>query len=143
LQRETEQISARSVLGAFAVLGLAINARAVIFAGIATVGLLYFLRAMRSDALVTGRALRRIGALALILLAISGPVSDLTHRGHRQASARKGLPGHHDPHNASNLAATRGDRSLQGQLENRGAFGAYDEHYIANPMLPARPDQSL
>src|SRR5260370_6245792 len=51
--------------GAFAVLGLALNARGIMFEGVATVGLLYLLRAMRSDALVTSRAVKRIGLLAL------------------------------------------------------------------------------
>jgi len=122
--------------GAFAVLGLAINARAVIFAGIATVGLLYFLRAMRSDALVTGRALRRIGALALILLAISGPVSDLTTS---MAIARQ-VRG-----KVSQVTMIRTTLRIWRQPAVIAAyransktavrFGAYDEHYIANPML--------
>jgi len=122
--------------GAFAVLGLAINARGIIFSGVATVGLLYLLRAMRSDALVTGRAMKRIGVLALVVLAISGPVTDLTTamviarqvRGKVSAVTMIrttlriwGQPGVISAYRASSKNAVR--------------FGAYDEHYIANPML--------
>jgi hypothetical protein len=122
--------------GAFLVLGLAINARGIIFEGIATVGLLYFLRAMRSDALLTGRMLKRIGALALILLAISGPMSDLTTsmviarqlRGKVSAVTmiRTTIRIWRQPRV---LAAYKADH----QIASR--YSAYDEHYIANPML--------
>jgi hypothetical protein len=122
--------------GAFGVLGLALNARGIIFAGVATVGLLYLLRAMRSDSLVTGRALARIGVLALILLAISDPVSDLTSamviarqlRGKVSAPTmiRTTLRIWRQP---AVIAAYR----ARSQAAVR--FSAYDEHYIANPML--------
>jgi hypothetical protein len=122
--------------GAFLVLGLAINARGIIFEGVATVGLLYFLRAMRSDALLTGRMLKRIGVLALILLAISGPMSDLTTsmviarqlRGKVSAVTmiRTTLRIWRQPRI---LAAYKADH----QIASR--YSAYDEHYIANPML--------
>jgi hypothetical protein len=122
--------------GAFAVLGLAINARGIMFSGVATVGLLYLLRAMRSDALVTARALRRLGALGLFFLAISGPLSDLTTsmaiarqvRGKVSATTmiRTTLRIWRQP---GVIAAYRADQ----QLASR--FSAYDEHYIANPML--------
>jgi hypothetical protein len=122
--------------GAFAVLGLAINARGIIFAGIATVGLLYLLRAMRSDAVLTGRALKQIGVLALIVLAVSGPLSDLTAamviarqmRGKVSAvaMARTTLRIWRDPRV---MAAYKTDN----QVASR--FSVYDEHYIANPLL--------
>jgi len=122
--------------GAFAVLGLALNARGIIFAGVATVGLLYLLRGMRSDALVTGRALRRLGVLALILLAVSGPVSDLTTsmviarqmRGKVSAVTmiRTTLRIWRQP---AVIAAYRANSEVAVR------FSAYDEHYIANPML--------
>jgi hypothetical protein len=122
--------------GAFAVLGLAINARGIIFAGIATVGLLYLLRAMRSDAVLTGRALKQIGVLALIVLAVSGPLSDLTAamviarqmRGKVSAvtMARTTLRIWRDPRV---MAAYKTDN----QVASR--FSVYDEHYIASPLL--------
>ena len=122
--------------GAYGVIGLAFNVRAVMFSGVATVGLLYLLIAMRSDALVTGRALRRIGVLILFFLAISGPLSDLTTsmavarqvRGRVSATSmiRTTLRIWRQP---SVIAAYRADQ----QLASR--FSAYDEHYIANPML--------
>jgi hypothetical protein len=122
--------------GAFFVLGLAINARGIMFTGVATVGLLYLLRAMRSDVLVTGRALKWIGVLALILLAISGPVSDLTTsmviarqvRGKVSAVAmiRTTLRIWRQPRV---LAAYKADH------QTASRYSAYDEHYIANPVL--------
>jgi hypothetical protein len=122
--------------GAFGVLGLATNVRGIMFSGVATVGLLYLLRAMRSDALVTGRALRRIGVLALIILAISGPLSDLATsmavarqmRGKVSAVAmiRTTLRIWRQP---GVIAAYRADQ----QIASR--FSAYDEHYIASPLL--------
>ena len=122
--------------GAFAVLGLALNARGIMFSGIATVGLLYLLKGMRSNALVTGRALRRLGVLALILLAISGPVSDLTTsmviarqmRGKVSAATmiRTTLRIWQQP---AVIAAYRANS------QTAARFSAYDEHYIANPML--------
>jgi hypothetical protein len=122
--------------GVFGVLGLALNARGIIFAGVATVGLLYLLRAMRSDALVTGRALKQIGALALIMLVVSGPVSDLTTamviarqvRGKVSAVAmiRTTLRIWRQPRV---LAAYKADHLIASR------YSAYDEHYIANPML--------
>jgi len=122
--------------GAFLVLGIAINARGIIFSGIATVGLLYLLRAMRSEALLTSRDLKRIGVLALILLVISGPMSDLTTsmviarqvRGKVSAATmiRTTLRIWRQPRV---LAAFKAEH----QVASR--FSAYDEHYIANPML--------
>jgi hypothetical protein len=122
--------------GAFAVLGLAINGRGIMFAGVATVGLLYLLRALRSDELVTGRALKQLAVVTLIALAVSGPLSDLTTsmaiarqvRGKVSAGTmvRTTLRIWRQP---AVIAAYRADQ----QLASR--FSAYDEHYIANPLL--------
>jgi hypothetical protein len=122
--------------GAIGVLGLAINARGIMFAGMATVGLLYLLRALRSDALVTGRALKRIGVLTLIVVAISGPVTDLTHA---MVIARQ-VRG-----KVSAVTMIRLTLRIWGQPGAIAAYKArsqvavglssYDEHYIANPML--------
>jgi hypothetical protein len=120
----------------FLVLGLALNARGIIFAGIATVGLLYLLRAMRSDAPVTGRALKRIGVLALLMLAVSGPVGDLTtamviaRQVRGKVSAVTMI--------RTTIRIWRQPRVLAAyKAANQTAlrFSAYDEHYIANPML--------
>jgi hypothetical protein len=91
---------------------------------------------MRSDALVTGRALKRLGVLALILLAVSGPVSDLTTsmviarqmRGKVSAVTmiRTTLRIWRQP---AVIAAYRANSEVAVR------FSAYDEHYIANPML--------
>jgi hypothetical protein len=122
--------------GAFLVLGLAINARGIMFAGIATVGMLYLLIAMRSDALVTGSALKRLGVVALILLAISGPLSDLTTS---MVIARQ-LRGKVSAVTMirTTLRIWRQPAVIASYRASSGVavrFSAYDEHYIANPVL--------
>jgi hypothetical protein len=122
--------------GAFFVIGLAINARGIIFAGIATVGLLYLLRAMRSDALVTGRTLKQIGVLALIVLAVSGPVSDLTAAMVIARQVRGKVPP--VAMIRTTLRIWRQPRVIAAyKADNQvgSRFSVYEEHYITNPML--------
>jgi len=119
-----------------AVFGLALNARGIIFAGAVTIALLYLLAGMRSTAPVTGRAVFRICALAVILVAIGGPMSDLATsmaivrqvRGKVSATVmiRSTLHVWGQP---SLIAAYRADQQV------RSRYGAYDEYYIANPLL--------
>lgn len=59
------------------VLGLALNTRAIMFSGVVTIGLIYLLSGMRSNAPLTRRSVVRLGALAAFLIAISVPLSDL------------------------------------------------------------------
>ena len=121
---------------AIGILGLALNVRGIMFAGLATIGLLYILRAVRSGVPLGGRGLVRIGVLALVLVVVAGPVSDLATsmviarqvRGKVSAGTMVRMtlrvwrqPGLIADYRAGQAAASR--------------FGAYDEHYIANPML--------
>lgn len=130
----------RLLLIAYAViavfLGVALNTRAIMFWGVLTIGLIYLLSGMRSDAPVTRRALFRLGALAVVMIAISGPLSDLATsmaiarqwRGKVSASAmiRTTL---HVWRNPNLIAAYR----AEGATASR--YRAYDEYYIANPLL--------
>jgi hypothetical protein len=119
-----------------ALLGLALNARGIMLAGMATVGLIYLLAGMRSEAPVTGRALRQIGLLVVVLGIISVPVSDLAtsmviarhSRGKVSASVmiRTTL---HIWRQPALIAAYRADQEVASRLS------AYDEHYITNPVL--------
>jgi hypothetical protein len=121
---------------AFVVFGLALNARGIMLAGVATVGLLYLLAGMRSDAPVTAPALRRIAALAVVLGLVAVPMSDLAtsmliarhNRGKVPASVmiRTTL---HIWRQPNVIAAYRAEQATASR------FSAYDEHYIANPVL--------
>jgi hypothetical protein len=118
------------------ILGLALNARGIMLEGMVTVGLLYLLTGMRSNAPVTGRGLLKLGALAAVVVAISGPISDLAtsmaiaRQGRGKVSAaimmRTTL---HIWRQPNVIAAYREDQQAAAR------FGAYDEYYIANPVL--------
>jgi hypothetical protein len=117
-------------------LGLALNTRAIMFSGVLTIGLIYLLSGMRSDAPVTRRALFRLGALAVVVIAISGPLSDLATsmaiarewRGKVSASAMIRTT-YQVWRNPALIAAYR----AEGEIASR--YRAYDEHYITNPLL--------
>jgi len=118
------------------VIGIALNVRAVLFIGVATIGLLYLLTGMRSTAPVTKKAIVRIGIIALVLAALSVPLSDLATsmaiaRGSRGkispvAMVKKTISVWRRP---ALIAEYRRETSAVAR------FAAYDEHYIANPLL--------
>ncbi len=116
-------------------LGLAVNARGIMFMGVVTVGLCYLSVGMRSSASVNSRALWRAAALALFALLIITPLSNLATSMQIARAARgkvsalemiqstfevMGRPYLIDQYRAADRAAQR---------------KAYDEYYIANPML--------
>jgi hypothetical protein len=123
-------------LAAIGVIGLAINARGIIFTGVITIALIYLLAGMRSRELVKGRAVLQLGALAILLLVIAGPMSDLTTSMAIVRQARGKVPA---------LVMIRTTLHVWGQpgliaayrseQEARARFSSYDEYYIANPML--------
>jgi hypothetical protein len=118
------------------ILGMALNTRAVIFVGAVTIALLFLFTGMRSNAPVTGRALFRLAALALILLAISIPASNLVAS---MAIARQWR----GKVSATEMIKTTlyiwGKPSLiaaaRAHGEAAGLYAAYDERYVANPLL--------
>jgi len=121
---------------AVAILGLGLNAREIVFVGVVTIGLLYFLAGLRSDAPMTRRTFLRLAALAAALIAVSGPFSDLATsmaivRGSRgKISASEMI--------RSTLRVMRQPRVIDAYRAENGPgarYKAYDEHYIANPVI--------
>jgi hypothetical protein len=96
--------------GLVVVLGIALNVRVIMFIGVATIGLLYLLVGMRSNAPLTRKAIARgargkISAVQMVKKTIS-------------VWRRPAL-----------IAEYRRETSSVSR------FAAYDEHYIANPLL--------
>jgi hypothetical protein len=119
-----------------ALLGVALNARGIVFAGVATVALLYLIAGMRSHAPVTRRALLMFAGAGALLLAVSGPVSDLATSMQIARQARAKLPPQEMIRETVRIwgqprliAAYRADQAAASR------FTAYDEHYIDNAML--------
>ena len=119
------------------ILALAINARGIMFVGVVTVFLLYLLAGMRSNAPVTRQMVFRLGMIVAVGLLLSGPMSNLTTS---MAIARQ-FRGH-----VSTVEMIRTTLDVYGQPKLIAAYkretqaggsqyAAYDEHYIANPML--------
>lgn len=120
---------------AVCVLGLAVNARGMLFLGVVTIGILYLFIGMRSAAPVSGAALWKIGALAAVVLAVAGPMSDLTTA---MAVAReaRGKISASEMIRATWDAWGRPDLIKKLRNTDKAAMStAYDEYYIANPML--------
>jgi hypothetical protein len=63
--------------GGIVLLGIAVNARGLMLAGVMTISLFFLLRAMRSTARVTTAQVAKLSVLALLLVAFSIPVADL------------------------------------------------------------------
>jgi hypothetical protein len=117
------------------VVGLAMNARGVMLTGITTIGLLYFLLGLRSNAPVTGRFLKWTGVCALLVFALGGPVSDLAtsmaiarYMGPNVSASAKLDRALWVFHHPAVIAAFREQQSGFARL-------AYNEHYIENPIL--------
>lgn len=122
--------------GAAVVLGLALNIRAIMFQGAATIGLVYLLAGMRSSARLTGRSTLRFGVVAAVLLAASVPASDLAtamviaRQWRGKVSASEMIKTTFFVMSKPNLIAAARSHGLAASR-----FGAYDEHYIDNPLL--------
>lgn len=114
--------------------GLAMNARGVMLTGIATIGLLYLLIGLRSRTPLTGRFVKWVALAAVAAVALGGPVSDLATS---MAIAR---------YLGQVPLSVKLDRTLwvyqhpaviEAFREQQSGFAhlAYNEHYIANPIL--------
>jgi hypothetical protein len=115
--------------------GLAMNARGVMLTGAATIGLLYFLLGLRSNAPMTRRFLAWVGVTALVIVTLGGPVSDLVTS---MAIAR-----YMGPNVSSSAKLERAlwvwhhpavIKAFQEELSGFSRL-AYNEHYIENPIL--------
>ena len=127
-------------LAAYAVLivlmGIALNVRVVMFIGVVTVALIYLLIGMRSDAPMRQKYLKQIGVVAVILLALSVPLSDLA----TSMAIARGARGKVSPVEMvkKTLSVWSRPQLIAEYRRSRSAvarFAAYDEHYIANPLL--------
>jgi hypothetical protein len=123
-------------VAAICVIGLAINARGIMFQGLVTIALIYLLAGMRSHELVKRRAVVQLGALAAVLVVIAGPLADLTTAMAIARNARGKVPAlvmiSNTMHVWGQPSLIADYRAQQGALSR---YGSYDEYYIANPML--------
>jgi hypothetical protein len=116
-------------------LGLALNTRGVMFFGVATIGLLYLLTAMRSDSVVTPRSIVRITALAAMIFVVAGPVSDLVTamaiaRGLGKVPVTVKIEKTYRVWRRPDLIAAYRAYQARALIHK-----AYDDHYIENPIL--------
>jgi hypothetical protein len=116
-------------------LGLVLNTRGVMFFGIATIGFLFLLAGLRSDAPIKWRSLRNFAVALIILLCASGPVSDLVTsmaiaRGLGKVPVMTKIERTIQVWQRPDLiAAYRADKAAE------TLYKAYDEHYVSNPVL--------
>jgi hypothetical protein len=122
--------------GMVVMIGIALNVRVIMFIGVATVGLLYLLVGMRSSAPVTRKAMSRVGMVAVILAVLSVPLSDLA----TSMAIARGARGKISPVEMvkRTIAVWRHPALIAEYRRETSAisrYAAYDEHYIANPLL--------
>jgi hypothetical protein len=122
--------------GMVVVMGIALNVRVIMFIGVMTVGLLYLLVGIRSNAPLARKSVVRLGVLAAILLALSPPLSDLA----TSMAIARGARGKISPVEMVKRTISVWSRPalIAEYKQERSAvarFAAYDEHYIANPLL--------
>lgn len=122
--------------GIIGLLGLALNARQIIFVGGLTIGLLYLLAGMRSEERVTSSMVRKIGLVAVLLAIVAQPLSDLA----TAMAVARGWRGKISPvamirttYNVWKRPALLAAARAEGAATS--AYLAYDERYISNPGL--------
>jgi hypothetical protein len=130
----------KMLLGVFAmamvVLGVGLNARGIMFAGVVTVALLYLLAGMRSQAPLRRRSIIRLCALAAVLAAVSVPLSDLAtsmviaREWRGKVSAAEMIRTTLHVWRTPKLIAT-----YRAGAEAASRYKSYDEHYIDNALL--------
>jgi hypothetical protein len=118
-------------------LGVAVNARGIMFLGVVTIGLSYLLLSLRSRAPVTVNrgTLLKLGALIAVGFALAGPMSDLAtamaiaraHRG--KVSTLEMMESTFDAWRSPYLIAR------YRAMDKAALTTAYDETYIANPVI--------
>ena len=118
-----------------ALVGIARNARGVIFVGAVTVALIYLLHFIRSDKRVTSTAIMRLGVMAMLGALLMQPLTDLVNAMTIARNSRNKLTGIEMIGKTIEvlkqpalIAAFKAKRAPKFSL-------AYDETYIANPML--------
>ncbi len=117
------------------VLGLAVNARGIMFFGVVTVGLCYLSVGMRSSAAVTPGACWRVATVAVLALLLLEPLSNLA-TAMQVARAARGKVSAVEMIQSTFEIMGRPYLIEQYRDADRAAQRkAYDEYYIANPML--------
>jgi hypothetical protein len=122
--------------GAIGVLGLAVNARQIMFIGVLTIGVLYLFAGMRSKELVTRKMLQKVGMVAILLAIVAVPLSNLATamaiaRGWRGKISPVAMiqTTYHIWRRPALLAAYRAETAAHSR------YLPYDERYVANPGL--------
>jgi hypothetical protein len=122
--------------GAIAVLGLALNARQIMFIGVLTIGVLYLFAGMRSKELVTRKMIQKVGIVAVLLAIVAVPLSDLATamaiaRGWRGKISPVAMiqTTYHIWRRPALIAAYRAETAAVSR------YLPYDERYVANPGL--------
>ncbi len=117
-------------------LGLAMNTRAVMFQGVATIGLLYLFAGMRSEAPVTRRAVLRLIAVGVVLAVIAVPASEVATA---MAVARQWRGKVSAPEMIRTTFFVLSKPNLLAAYKRGGEtasrYGAYDEYYVENPLM--------
>lgn len=116
-------------------LGLAANARQVMLSGFVTVGLFALLGVMRSTQPVSGRRVWQVGVVALVLGALSIPLSDLATAMVVARKARGSVSAVQMVENTFHYW-TQPDALAEVREEQRAdTLRKYDEHYFDNPLM--------
>jgi len=116
-------------------LGMAVNARAVMFLGVVTVALIYLFVGLRSSTIVSRTALVRIAGLALVGLGISAPLADLATAMEIARASRGKIPPLEMIQNTLTLWGRPYALQKYRAAKDAATRTAYDEKYIANPLL--------
>jgi hypothetical protein len=122
--------------GLVVLMGIALNVRVVMFIGVVTISLLYMLIGMRSNEPLEHKFLVRLGVLAVVLAILSIPLSNLA----TSMAIARGMRGKVSPVAMlkTTISVWRRPALIAEYQRERSAvarFAAYDEHYIANPLL--------
>lgn len=118
-----------------ALIGIARNARGMMFVGAMTVALIYLLHAIRSNKRITGATIMKLGVLVVVGALLMQPLSDLVIAMAMVRGSRTKLTG------IEMLGKTFDMLKRPSLIEafkakQRPTFStAYDEKYIANPMV--------
>jgi hypothetical protein len=118
------------------VLALVRNARVIMFVGAATVGLAYLLVCLQNRTTVRSGMLMRLGVVALGLVIIIGPVSDLATAMAVARAERSKVSGKEMI--ATTLRVLRKPYLIQqyrDRQEQAALYNRYDEYYIGNPLF--------
>ncbi len=123
-------------VAAVGLVALAVNARVILFEGVVTVALIYLLIGMRSNSRVHWPALAKMGAVGVLVLALSSPLSYLTTAMAIAHASRGKVPA--DVMIDKTIKILRRPSlidAFRAQERAQSLYAKYDEHYISNPVV--------